>query len=134
TRSWRRLAAGTQNPGVPRSRTWSGSRSSVGQTQQGGRDLVTALGGAGDDEDGVITCDVAQNGVEVSVVDGRGQVLCRTGWGTDDDHVRGGLGRDQQVLGQAGEPRTGDLAQVEGVGAGALQALAPFPWHDVGQV
>src|SRR5690606_8537151 len=87
----------------------------VGQFEERLGDLVSAVRVAGDDEDGVVARDGAEDGRPFGVVDRRRQVLGGPGRGPHHDQVGRRLGRDQQLRGEPGEPSGERLG---GAGAG----------------
>ena len=79
----------------------------VGQGEEAAGQRVAAGGVAADDQDGVVAGDGAEDVGELGLVERRGEELRGTGRGAQHDEVGAGLGADEQLAAQAGQPLAG---------------------------
>ena len=84
---------------------------------------VAAGGVAGDDEDGVVAGDRAEDVGQLGLVEGGGEELRGARRGAQDDEVGAGLGADEQLAAQPGQPLGRGVAAA-GRGEPAVAALA----------
>ena len=99
----------------------------VGQVEEPLGEGVAARGVAADDEQGVVAGDGAEDVAEVGLVEGTGEELRGTGRRTEHDEVGAGLGADEQLGAQAGQP----VAAGRGLAGRGDAAVTALPRHGV---
>ena len=76
----------------------------VGEREEAAGEVVAAGGVAADHEHGVVAGDGAEDVGELGLVEGRGEELGGAGRGAQHDQVGAGLGADEELAAQPGQP------------------------------